>query len=228
MKSPFICVAGVDWSTRAHVRPVLADRQQLRTALLVRNGGPFEMAGRVDLGAVTPIASPPENEDHRFVPQQAARGGDLSPAKFWLLLNDLAEARLARLFGPELTKRGSSAAAVDKGRGMASLGCLAPTGRPKLYVRARVGRPAQVRLRVSDAELDLDLSVTDIRLYGADHVTPDPPTIDRVARRLADGEPVILSVGLTRASASSPDFAPVHWLQVNNIHLESDPTWRLG
>ena len=228
MKSPFICVAGVELSMREHVRPVPADRQQLRAALLVRNGGPFEMAARVDLGAVTRVASPPETEDHRFIPQQAAKVGDVPPAEFWRLLNDLAETKLARLFGPDLTKRGSSAAAVDKGRGTASLGCLAPTARPTLYIRARAGRPAQVRLRLSDGELHLDLGVTDIRLYAADHVTPDPRTIDRVARRLAGGEPVILSVGLTRASASSPDFSPVHWLQVNNVHLESDPTWRLG
>jgi hypothetical protein len=185
MKSPFICVAGVELSTRAHVRRVLADRQQLRAALLVRNGGPFEMAVRVDLGAVTPVGSAPETEDHRFVPEQTVMVREVSPANFWRLLNDLAETRLGRLFGPDLTKRGASAAAVDKGQGRASLGCLVPTGRPKLYVRPRAGRPAQVRLRVNDGELDLDLGVTDIRLYGADHATPEPQTIDRVARRWA-------------------------------------------
>ena len=26
----------------------------------------------------------------------------------------------------------------------------------------------------------------------------------------------------------SPDDPYVHWLQVNNIHLREDPTWRLG
>lgn len=215
-------------STRAHVRPVLGNRQQLAATLLARNGGPFEMAVRVELGEATPVGGAPETEDHRFVPREAAIVGEVPPAKFWRLLNDVAQTRLGRIFGPDLTKRGTSSAAVDVGRGTASLGCLRPTGRPRLYVRPRTGRPAQVRLRVTDGVLDLDLGVTDIRLYGADHVTPAPRTIDRVARRLADGESVILSVGLTRASASSPDFAPVHWLQVNNIHLESDPAWKLG
>jgi hypothetical protein len=227
MRSPFICAAGVELSTGRHVRPVLGNRQQLNAALLARNGGPFEIAVRVDLGEVTPAGSPPETEDYRFAPEQTTVLDEVPPAEFWRLLNELAEVRLARLFGPDLTKRGTSAAAVDVGRGAASLGCLVPAGRPQLYVRPRAGRPAQVRLRVSDGELDLDLGVTDIRLYADKHVTPDAQTVDRVARRLSAGEPVILSVGLTRAAASSADFAPVHWLQVNNIHLESDPAWRL-
>ena len=38
---------------------------------------------------------------------------------------------------------------------------------------------------------------------------------------------LLLSVGLTRPFAPSPDAPPIHWLQVNNIHLEPDPCWRL-
>ena len=83
-------------------------------------------------------------------------------------------------------------------------------------------------MRVTDGELDLDLGVTDIRLYGEDHVTPDRETVNRLAKRLADGTVVVLSMGLTRPFAGSSNFAPVHWLQVNNIHLEDDPIWQLG
>ena len=48
-----------------------------------------------------------------------------------------------------------------------------------------------------------------------------------VAARLARGVPCLLSVGLTRPFSSREGDAPVHWLQVNNIHLEDDPAWRL-
>ena len=83
-------------------------------------------------------------------------------------------------------------------------------------------------MRVSDGYFQLDLGVTDIRLYGADHVTPDTKIVRRVVKRLQGGSETILSVGLTRAYASSPDFNPVHWLQVNNVHLKDDPLWQLG
>ena len=39
-----------------------------------------------------------------------------------------------------------------------------------------------------------------------------------VGRRLAAGEDVILSVGLSRAMAIG-GARPAHWLQVNNIHF---------
>ena len=39
---------------------------------------------------------------------------------------------------------------------------------------------------------------------------------------------VILSVGLTRAFTPSTEKKPMHWLQVNNVHSDRDPTWQLG
>jgi hypothetical protein len=52
--------------------------------------------------------------------------------------------------------------------------------------------------------------------------------MQRVAERIVGGTGLLLSVGLTRPFSNSPSSPPVHWLQVNNIHLEDDPTWRLG
>jgi hypothetical protein len=80
----------------------------------------------------------------------------------------------------------------------------------------------------SDGEFDLDCGVTDIRLYGDDHITPNTKQVEHITKRLKSAPGLILSVGLTRAYASSPDFSPVHWLQVNNIHLQDDPLWQLG
>ena len=58
----------------------------------------------------------------------------------------------------------------------------------------------------------------------------DPKAIELTGRRTADAKTVVLGVGLTRPFATSSDRknAPVHWLQVTNIHLEDGPTWRLG
>jgi hypothetical protein len=70
--------------------------------------------------------------------------------------------------------------------------------------------------------------VTDIRLYGADHVTPDAAIVQRVAERLQGAPEVILGVGLTRAFRGADDEPAMHWLQVNNLHFPNDPVWRLG
>jgi hypothetical protein len=39
---------------------------------------------------------------------------------------------------------------------------------------------------------------------------------------------VILGVGLTRAFQREQNGPGRHWLQVNNIHFEDQPIWRLG
>lgn len=123
---------------------------------------------------------------------------------------------------------GSSSCGVEVCKGSASLGCLIPASRPFLYIRKRSDRNDQVRMRLDDGDFFLDCGVTDIRLYGDDHIIPDETMVQSIANRLKNGVEVILSMGLTRVYASSVDFDPVHWLQVNNIHLEDDPTWQFG
>jgi hypothetical protein len=226
MQPGFICVAGLDVETNAHVRPTTTSRLSAR--LLVRHGGPFDLGAIVDLGATYRAGRPPEIEDYSFQPRLARRVGQLAPAEFWDRLLAVSATRLHDLFGPALTRRGARSCAVDAGKGTASLGCLLPAEPPTLSTRARPGRPDQVRLGVSDGRFALDLGVTDIRLYGADHVTPDRERIEQVAARLRGGVATVLAVGLTRASAGTPDYPPVHWLQVNSIHLADDPGWRLG
>jgi hypothetical protein len=79
-----------------------------------------------------------------------------------------------------------------------------------------------------DGGRELDLSVADMRCYGQDHVTPDLAMLADLQRRLAAGVPVLLRVGLTRPYSSNPDIdPPLHWLQVNNIHLADEPLWQL-
>ncbi len=83
-------------------------------------------------------------------------------------------------------------------------------------------------MQLYDGQFSADLSVTDIRLYADDHVTRDARAVAATDRRLRRGTPIIISVGLTRAFATGPTFPPVHWMQVNNLHLEDDPLWRRG
>lgn len=227
MRQGCFCVAGLDLDSGAHVRPIVPD-QQLQTTLLARHGGPFDMGVIIDLGPVTPTPQPPEVEDHAFDRTRAKALGTEEPRRFWERLRQVARPKLRDLFGNDLIQRGSMSCAIDMGKGGASLGCLVPTGSPVLYTRARPGKPDEIRMGLSDGSFRLDLGVTDIRLYGADHVTPDTEVVRRIAKRLEGGTDVVLSVGVTRAYGGSRGYDPVHWLQLNNVHLGDDPLWQLG
>ena len=77
-------------------------------------------------------------------------------------------------------------------------------------------------------KIPLNLSVTDIRLYGADHITPDPAAVAVANERLASSAEVLLGVGLTRAYVDwLSNQPPLHWLQVNNLHFIEEPIRRL-
>lgn len=230
MRGGYVCVAGVDPETLEHVRPVLQDGA-LPFELLARYGGPFDMARVVEIGAPRPTPEKPHVEDCVFVQARAKFRKSLPGEEFWDLLARVSKTSLREIFGDELRRVGPSSCGTDVGQGKASLGCLRPQRPPRLcYVpKGPSGKP-RIRIGICDGQLDVSLPVTDIRLYEDDHITPDREMIEEIASRLERSEPVILSVGLTRAFASSRESsrAPLHWLQVNNIHLHSDPTWQLG
>jgi hypothetical protein len=217
MQSGLICVAGLSSATKRHVRPI-ARGVGLSPNLLATHGGPFAIGAVVELGATMYKGQPPETEDLLFDTRQARRLETLPQDQFWQLLRQVAQPRLADLFGPDLTARGRRSCGVDVGKGRASLGCLRLEKPPELYVEPRYGRN-QVRLRVRDGQFDLDLSVADIRLYQVDHLTPNPEAVADVVKQLAASPTTILSVGLSRAFAASGNGPPLHWLQVNNLHF---------
>jgi hypothetical protein len=220
-----MCAAGIDIDTEQHIRPVSAGGR-LSTNLLTNYGGPFEMAVALDIGTPRPLNNKPQVEDHIIDPTKIKSVGIFPPRKFWKLLNRVAKTKLKDIFGRDLIRLGSSSCGVEVGKGSASLGCLTLNTYPSLYIQKRSGKNDQVRMNFTDDDFQLDCGVTDIRLYGHDHVTPEEKVVEAIAQRL-NNTPVILSMGLTRALRSSPDFDPVHWLQVNNIHFEDDPTWQL-
>jgi hypothetical protein len=226
MHGGHICVAGVDLQTRRHVRPILAN-DPMPFYLLARYGGPFDMATIVELGSPRHAPVAPHVEDYVFVPARARAERPAAMHEFWSLLEELACASLRNIFGPALGEVAHDRYGTEEGQGTASLGFLRPATPPRLYVvQGRDSKP-RVRMRLSDGRIEADAGVTDLRLFGDDHATPHAARIQATTYRLADARDVILSVGLTRKFRSSEDAAYRHWLQVNNIHFRTEPTWRL-
>ena len=157
-----------------------------------------------------------------------ARAERLAAAQeFWSVLEELRRPTLQEIFGASLCNVGRRRYATELGQGTASLGLLRPAEPPKLYMtQNRDGKP-QLRMILSDGQIEADAGVTDLRLFGNDHATPDVPRVRAVTQWLADSRDVILGVGLTRKFRPSDDAAYRHWLQVNNIHFRADPIWRL-
>ena len=229
MQRGTVCVAGLDVETGRHVRPV-PPMGALQSRVTASRGGPFDMATVVDLGLTRPVPSPPEVEDCELTWWHARATQLVEPRLFWELLQFVARPSLSVLFGPELRTIGradSRRAVTDVGTGAASLGVLIPHRPPRLSLSTKLDARAVVRMALSDGSMSLDLSVTDLRLYADDGGRPDLEKVRDVADRLARGVPALLSVGLTRPFAARPDEPPLHWLQVNNIHLEDAPAWRL-
>jgi hypothetical protein len=226
MQKGFICVAGIDLATGQHVRPLL--QSQMRKEMLARHGGPFDMGHVIDLGWTKYIGTRPETEDYLFHRSEAKSTGEMPADEFWELLGKLAKRKLGEIFGPDLLPRGPQSYAVEEGQGIASLGCYIPPSRPQLLLQRRDPLSSgRIRLQFQSGQYEFDLGVTDIRLYRDDHVTPDPDAVQCVAGRLEQGPDVILGVGLTRAFRGAPNEPALHWLQVNNIHFEDDPCWKL-
>ena len=83
-------------------------------------------------------------------------------------------------------------------------------------------------MRFSSDEHEFDLPVTDIRLFGPDHVTPDPTIVEKTNGRLNASSDTLFSVGLTRPFKLTPEQPAGHWLQLNNIHFADEPCWKLS
>jgi len=221
-----ICVAGVDVQTRRHVRPVLG-YEGLTAKFLARHGGPFDMARIVDLGRPRPKPNRPHVEDHEFAPSRVRFRRNASAAEFWETLQELSRSSLQEIFGGVLREVGPSRWAADLGQGTASLGVVRPQRPPKLYLHTRRDRGPQIRIKLADGQLEADAGVTDLRLYGPDHTTPDAAAVHAATRWIADSQSVLLGVGLTRKFRPADGSGYLHFLQVNNIHVQEDPTWRL-
>ena len=224
MQPGFICAAGVDRQTMGHIRPVYGGGR-LTDDLLTCHGGPLDIGVILDIGTPRNVGHPPELEDRKPDWLYVRGAGRVSGSELRAMLDDVAKENLNDIFGEELTRRGMKAA-IDLGKGIASLGCFRCQKSPLLKVVARPPKPAQLRLAVTDPLLgDLDLPVTDIRLYGQDHQTPNAALAEKLNERFRRKERVILAVGVGRPFPPPPAADAAHWLQVNNIHLIPAPAY---
>ncbi|UCG42809.1 MAG: hypothetical protein JSU73_13270 [candidate division WOR-3 bacterium] len=223
MRPGFVCAAGVDTERMVHVRPVFR-RGQLRRWLVDEPGAPFNMGCLADIGDARVRHRPPAVEDAVFQRRNAHKLGDVPAGHFWKMLVAISQSSLHDIFGHGLQPQGETYAVRRRG-GAASLGCLVPyeVRSPEFQHFERDGR-SRLRLSmfVSDGSVAGWLPVTDLRLYEPDQQTPLRLVIERVGQRIEAGVRTVLSVGLTR-----PLHGGMHWLQVNNIHLEDDPTWQV-
>jgi hypothetical protein len=222
MQQGYMCVAGIDLATGLHVRPVL-DRQMTIDRLSV-HGGVFDIARIVDLGETRFVGRVPDVEDHRFEAAAVRPAGDMPSGEFWELMQRLAQEKLGAIFGPDLECIGSTCVVAET-CGLRSLGCYWASG-GRLFVDHNRER-RRVRFAWQASGHAFNVPVTDIRLYGEDHVTPCETTIGDIAEKLAARPRVLVSVGLSRPFRKKAEDPPRHWLQINNFHLEENPCWTL-
>ena len=219
MRQGYVCVAGV--ANGLHKRPVLEHGQLSRT-LLTSEGGPFSLGALVDLGPVEPRSVRPEVEDVVFNPQHAEFVRHLEVEEFVeKSIESMSLSSVRQVFGEELVRPYSSPAlAVPRGEGSSSLGTVGPL--EKAYIFVDTTYDPKIRLSFNDPIMgDIKPSVTDLRLWNKEHLTPNTEILNMVNERL---EGCYIAVGLTRAYRDR--FGKEwHWLQVNNVFPRGDPLW---
>jgi hypothetical protein len=219
----YCCVAGIQRGTNTHVRPVL-NKQRLGVNLLLRHNSLFDIATEVELGSVKFNGSAPEVEDWVFDPSSSQVVSEVIPSRdFWDLLQSCTHQHLRSIFGAEIEKQGRTAA-TPKGQGHGSLGCFQSVTKPYLDVKQYNGKE-KLELSIQDPELgQLIVAVTDLRFYQHSDHKLRMEVVERYAKEMRNGTSVILSMGLARPYRKPGDITERHWLQVNNIVLESMPT----
>ncbi len=212
MSKPRICIAGLDASTFAPIRPTTPSTDLITRTLLRSEGGPFGPGALVDLGEVVPEGAPPEIEDHRFVTTSARHVEDLSDDLYLAALAEVADPTMTAAFGKSIVEVRSRKFAVPAGRGERSLAVLEGAS-PILLTDF-----GNLYVIVDDGEIKAKLRVTDVRFYESDHKTLKSDVVKDVGRRLAGGVETYVMLGLARAMWDN-DGGSVHWLQCNGICL---------
>jgi hypothetical protein len=210
MQGGHICVAGIDIDKNKRVRPVAA--QALSARLLATNGGPLDIRRVVDIGRTAPRRSRPEIEDVRCDPRSIRSLTVMPGREFLQRLAALAAPDFAAI-GPDLQRRGRNLV-VSEGKGKCSLVIVRTTEMLRVHINA------EGRLRLA-WENEIELPITDLRLFDKDLRTPDTAKAQSLQQQLEVGSETFLCFGLGRP------FEGFHWLQLNNIHLSTNPAWQL-
>ena len=182
MRGGHICAAGIDIDKNRRVRPVAS--AALSSRLLATNGGPLDLRCVVDIGRTAPRYSRPEVEDVRFEPRSIKPLSTMPGPEFLQRLAQVAASDLGAI-GPDLRQEGRNLV-VPEGKGKCSLVVVRTTSPLVLSVNAE----GRLRLRWQD---DVDLPITDLRLFKSDLRTPDASKIAWLQAQVRD-----LSVALRR------------------------------
>lgn len=217
MSPGYICAAGVDLETGERVRPVISN-EQLSAELLAKSGGPLDIGTIVDFGACRCCGVAPEVEDVQFAKGNAQAVGPMTITNFMTLLRESAQQSLG-VIGDELF-RDRDSLVTERGTGRRSLVILRASEAPYfgIYDRAYGKR---LRFRWLDG---VWLSITDVRLYEDDLVTPDEAKVAALRQAVKSADEIYLSFGLTRPF---PERGNRHYLQLNNIHVPNWADWRI-
>lgn len=218
MYSGHICAAGIDMDNGRRVRPVA--RVQLPSSMLSTRGGVFDIGNVVELGRTRRQGSPPEVEDVLFDPRAAQVAKRLSGDEFISEVRKRVAPGLS-VIGPALV-RDHNSLVTARGKGLCSLVATAAAGSVQVVVRVTRNAKGEQEKRIRFVRSDgVDLSVTDVRLYQPDMLTPDEKRVIWLQERLAESPEVILCFGLGRP------YPDRHYLQLNNLHLSNAAGWRL-
>jgi hypothetical protein len=219
MYNGHVCAAGIELKSGKRVRPVL--RGPLTTKMLSVWGGPFDIGNEIDLGRTHWCGDAPEVEDALFLPGAAKAKRQMTGPEFFSTLSSHLSSGLERI-GPELVREGQSLV-TQSGRGRCSLVMTSAKGSVAVSTLPRPDEDGMVRNKVRYLRDDgIELSVTDVRLYKRDMITPDEERVRWLQARLAEQPEVILCFGLGRP------FNGRHYLQLNNLHLSNAPDWRVA
>jgi hypothetical protein len=223
MSRGLICAAGLHRTSPRHIR-IISRSRPLTTQSLSQNGGPLQLGRIVALGRMTARPSPPHTEDHAVAPARLRVKGRLAPEDFWAALAEISQTSITGIFGEALQHLGKSRYGSLRGQGRVSLGCLALREPPALRLEEVAGR-RQPRLVFTDGQLTVNAPVTDIRCYHLEDFSLNQDAFERMQEHLSRSRGVILSLGLGRPFAATPDREPINWLQVNNIHCREPALW---
>lgn len=183
------------------------------------------MGAIVDLGNVHDARErPPEVEDRLFDPSRAERVGYVGGARLWEVAQEGAAETLVEIFGPDLEHHHGARASVAVLGGQASLGVYRPIAGCDLVVRSN-DTASSLRIRLPAERLDL--SLTDARYFEDEFRQPNFARVRVAQAALESGAEVLLGVGLTRPFAPGDGAEERHWLQVNALHLSTNPGLRL-
>jgi hypothetical protein len=194
----------------------------------VVSSGVLRLGCQIDLGwhKFKEPPQPPEVEDCYFKLANVRVIRQLSPDEFWSYLASSARKSVVEIFGDALLLHRTTMA-IPANKGAASLGDLW-VDRLELVIEEYNGQPKLRGRFIVDEERRLSVAVTDLRFYiEADgEYRLDIHKVSKVQESLQKTRGrVVLSLGLSRAKAARDGEVPMHWLQINGVHLEEDPLW---